>query len=224
VKYLFQQGDILTKEKSAIRRQGLPFDVCHYDKIELSSNNYIPVGSVEFVTKYCQIHNIPLPDNISYPIQLVSYLGRKIRQGSFGSALLHEFVKPKSTKTFTGGIKHIIPEQVDDLEPVWIADPVEFTSEFRFYIIDKEIVGYSQYDDGTEAQPDTTIVEEMVQQYKDQPIGYSIDIGVVDSKTQLIECNDGWSLGFYPWGTMTESKYIELITKRWLQINTLLTI
>jgi len=34
----------------------------------------------------------------------------------------------------------------------------------------------------------------------------------------LVEVNDGWSLGFYPWGTMSDQKYLDLITLRWKQI------
>jgi hypothetical protein len=60
----------------------------------------------------------------------------------------------------------------------------------------------------------------MICDYADQPIGYSIDVGInSDSgETVLIEVNDGWALGLYPWGNMSNESYVDLITKRWKQI------
>ena len=67
-------------------------------------------------------------------------------------------------------------------------------------------------------QPDIDSVKQMIAAYNESPIGYTLDVGPVDNKTLLIEVNDGWSLGLYPWGTMTNDKYVELITKRWCEI------
>jgi hypothetical protein len=61
-------------------------------------------------------------------------------------------------------------------------------------------------------------VKQMIAVYTESPIGYTLDVGPIDNKTILIEVNDGWSLGLYPWGTMTNDKYVELITKRWCEI------
>lgn len=58
----------------------------------------------------------------------------------------------------------------------------------------------------------------MVEAYVDQPVGYSIDVGYIDNKEELIEVNDGWSLGFYQWGTLKPEGYVKLITDRWLEI------
>jgi len=129
-------------------------------------------------------------------------------------------VKPQQTKVFTGAIKERIDETVSNAEPVWVSTPVQFTSEYRFYIIDKRIAGYSRYDPGDDddIEPDVTVVEQMVAEYAMQPVAYSIDVGIHNGDTILIEVNDGWSLGYYPWGTMTEQRYIELIRKRWQEI------
>lgn len=219
--YLLQQEDVLRKEKNIILFGEHPHVSVSYnnlDSAELKSN-LIPIGSVEFVTKYCSLHNIALPKNKSYPIELVSFLKRKIRQGTFGSTLETEFVKPIKTKLFTGAIKKEITESVENDEPVWISDVVQFIAEFRCYVIDGQLVGYSRYDDSEEViNFDDSVVNSMIEKYTSQPIGYSIDIGIVKDETVLVEVNDGWSLGYYPWGTMTSQKYVELITKRWNQI------
>lgn len=219
--YLLQHGDYLRKEKFAVTRTDLHRVVCQYENLStLDGDEYVPVGTVEFVKEYCRIKNITLPDNISYPVELVNFLSRSIWQSSYSLVQDHQFVKPRSTKVFAGAIKRDITETVSDDEPVWVSDPTAFTAEFRFYIIDREIAGYSRYDDGDDddVKPNVNTVRQMIAEYGSAPIGYSIDVGLVYDKTVLIEVNDGWALGFYPWGTMTRDKYVELITQRWAEI------
>jgi len=224
--YLLQYGDFLRKEKMSITiTDNLMWYPCSFENLKtftfFSGEVCIPIGTVEFVKEYCAIRNITLPNNISYPIELVGYLGRSIWSSDYASVKSNLFVKPKHTKVFTGAIKRDITEIVPDNEPVWVADPVVFTSEYRYYVIDKEIAGYSRYDDGDDAVNEdqmSNVVKQMIDKYISAPIGYSIDIGIVDGNPVLIEVNDGWSLGLYLWGTMTNVKYVELVTKRWIEI------
>lgn len=221
MKYLLQQGDYLSKEKRSIINEGLPYTVCAFGKLHtLESKDFVPVGSVEFVRKYCDINLISLPANISYPEELRPYLGRNIRKGFFQEALDTEFVKPVDTKIFTGNIKQQLCESVKNDELVWISDPIQLSLEFRYYLIDTKIVGYSRYDDGDDSdiEPDNSLVEQMVADYISQPVAYTIDVGISEGKTVLIEVNDAWAIGYYPWGTMTVKNYVDLITRRWQQI------
>lgn len=220
MRYLLQSGDYMRTEKLAVSRTTLPRIACSYDELSnLEGDDYIPVGTVEYVNEYCRIKNITPPTNISYPVELVKFLNRSVWQSSYSFAKEYEFVKPRNTKVFTGAVKKDIEETVKDDEPVWISDPMTFTAEFRFYIIENHVAGYSRYDDGDDnIQPDIDSVKQMIAVYTESPIGYTLDVGPVDNKTVLIEVNDGWSLGLYPWGTMTNDKYVELITKRWCEI------
>lgn len=223
MRYLLQSGDYLRKEKSAVMREDADYFSVSYDDLAALDvavrNQTVPVGSVEFVTKYAELNGIALPKNISYPTELSGYLGRSIWQSIFARAKPNEFVKPIKTKVFTGAIKHALTETVDDNEPVWISDPVEFLAEYRYYVIRNRIVGYSQYDDGDYATPpDIAVVQSMVDKYTSSPVSYTLDVGIVRDQTVLIEVNDAWSIGLYPWGTMTTANYIELITARWQEI------
>ena len=220
--YLLQSGKIMEEEKrhitSAIK---YPYFFLSYDKLKSieDKENTIPVGSVEFVKKYCLLNDITLPDNISYPSELKEFLNREVWSGTYNEVKMEQFCKPKNTKSFTGGIRADIEEQVKDNEPVWISDKVCFSSEWRFYILNKKILGYSRYDSGdNEQQPNVKAVEEMISLYLSSPVGYCLDVGVVDGKTTLVEANDGWSLGYYRWGNMKGEDYIKLITARWLEI------
>lgn len=222
MKYLLQAGRVMEEEKrhitSAVK---YPYFFSSYNELKpiQNSKQVVPVGSVEFVKKYCSLNDIMLPDNISYPTELKGFLNRDVWSGVYGDVKENEFCKPKNTKSFTGGIKKDIEEVVSPEESVWISNKVSFSSEWRFYILNKKILGYSRYDSGdSEEQPNVKMVEEMVYLYLSSPVGYSIDVGPVDGKTTFIEANDGWSLGYYRWGNMKGEDYIKLITERWKEI------
>ena len=222
MKYLLQSGRVMEEEKrlitSAIK---YPYFQSSYNDLKPFENtsNIVPVGSVEFVKKYCLLNDITLPDNISYPSELKHFLRRDVWSGTYCEVKPDQFCKPKNTKSFTGGVRRNIEEVVNPEEPVWISNAVSISSEWRFYIFNKKIVGYSRYDSGdSEEQPNIKLVEENISVYLSQPIGYSIDVGIVNGITTLIEVNDGWSLGYYRWGNMKGDDYIKLITERWKEI------
>ena len=224
--YLLQPGDYLRKEKAAVRHSDGESIAISFDELSTHAlttmskpNNFVPVGTVEYTEKYCQVANIVLPDNISYPQELRKYLHRIIWQDLFKNVLPTQFVKPIKTKVFTGGIKQHLTELVQEHDTVWVSEPIDFTCEFRYYVIDGAVAGHSQYDDSDDAVvPDIDIVCSMIADYRSAPVAYAIDVGVSHGRTVLIEVNDGWALGLYPWGTMTNQRYVELITRRWKEI------
>jgi len=200
---------------------------CHIEYVsfdDLCDNKfakYIPIGTVEFTSKFAKHNQVVLPNNLSYPDELRQFLCRDVWKDSFGNVPEDMFVKPVRTKIFTGGIKKDVEEDVSDNEQVWVSSPVSFTSEFRCYVIDKKVVGVSRYDDGDNGNDelsDLFVVYEMIEAFSSQPASYAIDVGIIDEKIVLVEINDAWALGFYPWGTMTQQNYVELITKRWEEI------
>ena len=225
MQFIIQQGlgGLSLKEKFACEKY--PYIKTTYDHLTCTVRTatdirkYCPVGSVEFVQLFCELNNIKLPENMTYPIELRPYLGREIRQNVFGRVLESNFVKPIHTKVFTGGIKSQLTETVSEDCLVWESDSVVFDAEFRCYVIDKKMVAYSRYDDSdAEYVFDVSVVEAMISEWTDQPIAYAIDVGIVNGKTVLVEVNDGWSLGYYKWGTMTDKLYAELIYRRWNEI------
>jgi len=220
--YLLQQGDWMRKEKMAVTMPDLPHLLCTYENLfSIPKDDYIPVGTVEYTTKYAELNDIKLPENITYPSTLDYYLKRLIYQDTFKNVQSNLFVKPLTTKTFTGDIKSKLTEYVNPDETVWVSETINLINEYRYYIIDHTIAGYSRYDstDNEDIIPDPNVIQSMITDYTDQPIGYCIDVGIIDkNETVLVEVNDGWSLGLYPWGNMTREKYVELITRRWKEI------
>ena len=211
-----------------MRKERVSFLLCQkthvdatIDSISVLSDlsNFIPVGSVEFVKEFSRLSGISLPENISYPQELLPFLERKVWQAKFASVDENLFVKPVKTKVFTGGIKKNLKESINSNEEVWVSEPIDIEAEFRYYVLDGMIVGRSRYDDGdNEIEADENVVLQIIKEFKNQPIGYAVDVGVAKGETFLIEINDGWSLGYYPWGDCSKQNYVELITERWIQI------
>lgn len=181
----------------------------------------VPIGSVEFVKEIMRVRGIAVPSQISYPSSLAGYLNREVVLKTFKAAKSHEFIKPaKQIKAFTGAIKANIEEPVDDNIPVLASNPITFLAEWRAYVLDGAILGASRYDDSDDEYPlDKALLEQMVQDYADAPVGYSLDVGLTDkNETILVEVNDGWSLGWYPWGDVIFQDYLKLIAARWSEI------
>lgn len=199
----------------------------------------VPIGSVEFIRKALVLAGIAEPANLSYPEPLRPYLRRDVCQRAAGRVLGHWFIKPTTTKEFTGFVADTLgnPEHLSGYNraqynaflslapetPVWISEPVTWLSEFRYYIIDGVVHGEGRYDDAPDDMPapDVTLVDEMaavMAHSPNAPAAFSLDVGVLDSgETALIECNDAWALGYYK-GTLSHRDYIRMLWRRWEQL------
>lgn len=205
----------------------------------LRQGTTLPVGSVEFIRKAMAMAGIAEPKNLSYPEPLRPCLRREVRQCTAGSVLGHWFIKPTTTKTFTGFVFDTLgnPEHLSGYDraqyneflalppetPVWVSEPVTWLSEFRYYVIDGEVRGEGRYDDAPDDMPvpDYFAVGQMatiMAKTPNAPVAFSLDVGVLDTgETALIECNDAWALGYYK-GTLSPRDYIEMLWRRWEQL------
>jgi hypothetical protein len=199
-----------------------------------SLTTFVPVGTVEYVRKFCEVVGISEPKSFTYPDVLLPYLKRNIRKGFFKDASPEEFVKPSdSVKEFTGDLKKYLLSEPDPETAVWISEPVEFESEFRFYIHDfvngPEILGWSRYDQSptTNPQPDEGLVIQMAEALHESlgPSAYCLDIGWRPDLKEycLVELNDAWALGLYE-GSDPQSApparkdYADMLVSRWRQV------
>lgn len=201
----------------------------------------LPVGSVEFVRKAMQIAGISEPQFSCYPGNSKKYWRRNIELstvGQLGESIDNQvarFIKPVKTKLFSGFILDTSQdltasgayarEQMEILatlsknEPIWVSDPVEWQSEWRYYVAHGEIIGSARYDDGDEsaAKPDLWVVQRCIADLAlAQP--YALDMGVLASgQTALVEVNDAWAIGLY--GKAMESKnYLYFLRSRWREL------
>ena len=205
----------------------------------LKTGKLLPVGSVEFLLQAFFLAGCSIPENFSYPTCLFPFLKRNVVQCKISDLTLPCFVKPITTKTFTGFVYQkdnleLINEHISDQlhvlttlphdTVVWTSDIVHWISEYRFYIKAKEIIGFSRYDEADNPYaPDIHAVKEMVETLaKDStyPSSYGLDVGVLATgKTALIEANDAWALGYYKCNTSPKPElYFSMLFDRWSSI------
>lgn len=106
---------------------------------------------------------------------------------------------------------------------VWISEPIHLTQEYRMYILNNKVVGFSRYDDNDEDDipVDLTLVYNMIADFsRVAPVSYTLDVGILSEtkETVLIEVNDMWATGLYQWGSMTGEMYLKCLQARWNEI------
>lgn len=132
------------------------------------------------------------------------------------------FVKPAVTKVFPAQICHTekewkeLYESLPDDTELIISEVVNFVSEWRVYVLEGKILGIFNYLGEAYTFPNIKVINKIIQEFKQAPIGYSLDVGVLDDgETAIVEINDGWSLGNYG---LSPQLYTRLICARWREI------
>jgi hypothetical protein len=205
-RFVLQSEPVLTIEKYACKNVSNNYLSCKFGDVshlqEDDDNLLVPVGSVEFVKKFCKHFNICLPaESFSYHEPVRSFLKRGVRRTTLGEANSAEFVKPVGVKTFTGDVKRKL-RPLNPLTEVWAAPFVPFESEFRYYVIERKVVGWARYDDTdcTNPDPPMGLIEQIIEAMGgDSPCAYSVDVGWRPDLGlyDVVELNDAWALGLY---------------------------
>mgnify|MGYP003952482301 CR=1 FL=1 len=236
---------ISSMETSAVRlacmlMDGVSVISCGYEHLErhesaLISGSTLPVGSVEYVRRAMELARIPEPPNISYAPGCERFLGRQVHRRRASEVTTRQFIKPTATKTFTGFVfDPALPDealcehdreqlavfrQLDPNEVIWCSEVVNFVSEWRYYVLEGEVIGMARYDPGEEAapRPSASFVAKCVRALAlDHP--YALDIGVTsDAQTRLVEINDAWAIGLYR-RAMPNQTYYRFLRTRWEQL------
>lgn len=165
---------------------------------------------------------IAKPEPIDYPEELREFLGRNVSQAILGDIIYgpnFKFVKPIEQKLFTGflytnsvydGRRTVgVPNDT----PVWISDPVEFVSEYRVFVLQRDILEARFYKGDWGVAPDRKVVEKIVDTYRSGPRTYAVDVGVTkEGKTLIVECNNAYALGAYG---LPAIKYATMVDDSW---------
>lgn len=200
---------------------------------QLLKDGALPVGSVEFIREAMRLADIVEPPNLSYPEKGTTFLRRSVIQQPIKEIVGRWFVKPITTKLFTGFIfdsnqdvsmydehdfeQYTIFKSLPPDTIVWVSEPVQWLSEWRYYIAYNDIVGQGRYDaDGidTALEPDLNVVNRCIQTLKiDHP--YTLDFGVLSTgQIALVEANDAWAIGLYG-KAMSPRDYLYFLRSRW---------
>ena len=222
----------------------IPLQWLHREALEghkgaLERGEALPVGSIRYLRSAMHLAGISEPRNFSYPSCLQDYLHRRIESRRAGEVQGRAFIKPQTTKAFTGCVFDTLanPEDLDAHdrlqyqaflslaadEPVWVCEPVEWLNEARYYALNGELLGmglYGEYPDEA-PQPDPEIVQEMLSRMHREPgapIAFALDVGVLKSgQTALVECTDAWAVGYYK-GSLSAFDYLRFLSVRWAEL------
>ena len=188
-------------------RNDKSFEACFTD--EPTMPNYIPIGSVEFVSKYINDYygRTPKPKNI--PLELIgkNWTGRTVINGTEKDIIGEKFVKSNDKiKSFTEICK-TAPEgnyQISDL--------IDIDSEWRAFIFEGKLVGLQNYSGEFDIFPNVDKIKAMINAYKTQPIAFTLDVAISNNDTVIIEVHDFFSCGLYGF---SEHKILPFMFSKW---------
>lgn len=188
------------------------------------------VGGSGAVRHALALLGVPTPAIDDLPEPLAGFRGRRVWPSTWGAicAAYPEsgpavFVKPlRDPKAFparpVAAFRDLIPlSHVAAETPVLVSEVVEFVSEWRFYVLNGQVVGAGWYSGDPLTFPDPKVVADAVRAWAPgAPAGYGIDFGVVaDGRTLLVEVNEGFSLGCLG---LRPRLYSQLLEARWVEL------
>ena len=204
--------------KEAIRYRNWYYN-SNIDMIEYTNSvtpeykeGYCPVGSVEFVSYYLEKYFNKQLNPINVPESLYKYANRRIVIGNEDSYIENEPVFAKShdkIKRFADTIDHNTTLPVGLYQ---FSDIIDMESEWRCFVYNKELVGLQNYSGEFTLFPDVGSITEMINNYNNQPIAYTLDIGVTGSTTFVVEVHDFFSCALYGF---RDNRILPLMFYRW---------
>lgn len=237
--YIKRSGDEIASEAcySAWRgfsSLGYPLDFFEADdlkhnRLRLDRLTLVVGGTVTVHTALRQI-GVAVPEPLNVPLELRSFAGRQIWETTLGEIRNHfasdqsgpVFIKPLvETKSFTGKVMNCAADlerilHFKDSFQLQAAEPVEFVSEWRYYIHRQEVVDVAHYKGAWSYLPHSKVVLQAIATYKSAPIAYSLDFGLTATgETLLVEANDAFALGAHGIDVVA---YARMLEDRWLEI------
>lgn len=174
--------------------------------LSLLERDYIPVGANDFVIAYIKKYfdKTPKPINIPKVLNKIEFIKRNVIFGKSFDITKKSFVKSiDKIKGFTGivsGEKELLEElnfiKSED-KNFMISDLIDIDSEWRAFVYKNKLVGLQNYSGEFTVFPNVNLIKEMIGQYENQPIAYTIDVGINNKDNFLIEVHDFFSCGLY---------------------------
>jgi hypothetical protein len=170
--------------------------------------DYVPIGSVEFVSEFIKhFYDYPVkPINIPEELLDNKYTKRFVFNGTEKEVVGEKFVKSNDK---IKGFCQIVTDDTDIPEGNYqISEPIDIDSEWRAFVYDGKLVGLQNYAGDFTLSPHIPTLMDMIARYeKDEnaPIAYTLDVGVKVSDTYVnqmgitfvIEVHDFFSCGLY---------------------------
>lgn len=183
------------------------------------------VGGIGTVRRRLEALGVAI-EEIDYPAELEPYLGRKVWTSTMNTINSHPemwpvFVKSVAGKKITGKVIRSprdlmgLGSSYEDPE-VRCSEVVDFVAEWRCYVRYGQVEGVRPYFGDWHYHYDPAVIEHCLADYRSQPAGFSLDIGVTkQGQTLLVEVNEGYSLAAYG---LTSIRYAKLLSARWAEL------
>lgn len=217
----------------------VPFDgYFELEKLDNATDEDVCFGSVQATNYFFKAIGIEAPSYLGYPDSLKAYYGRKIHRNVMGSLPLEYpfFVKPANgIKLFTGDVvengrqldilKNYCGDNINDKTEVFVSEVLDIKSEFRCFVFEGKLMGIRHYQGECDRFPNPHTIKQMIRAYKDSPVAYTLDVGVVDTPikngteilhtTVVVEVNDMWAIGSYGFDSKS---YVLMCVRRMREI------
>ena len=162
------------------------------------AENYIPIGSVDFVLAWLKAMGVPHVAPLNIPRELWQHCKRDVRIDYCSNINGHWMLKDTDTikAPYNGEVyfhgdggkdkKYFLTRWVDDID-----------SEWRVFIFDKKILGIKCYSGDELIVPDRSYIEEIAQTYDKRC--YVLDLFVRNNGTvtDICELHDFFACGLY---------------------------
>lgn len=178
--------------------------------------DYIPIGSVEFVSSwFLKFHNHrPKPINIPEELFHPKFTQRPIINGNEKkiNKLKGEWFVKSNDKI--KGITGIFNSGKDKLPKgnYQFSELIEIQSEWRCFVYGGKLVGLQNYSGIFSMFPNIESILWMIHAYESAPISYTLDVGVNEHHTFIIECHDFFSCGLYGFA---DHRILPFMHSRW---------
>ena len=171
--------------------------------------NYVPIGSVEFVSAHLNHFYGLTPKPINVPVELFPLTNREIWNG--GNMSL-EGLKGRWFVKSNDKIKDVakIVEDPDILSVppdgnYQISEYITIDSEWRAFVYKGKLVGLQHYVGEFTMFPNVFLINMMIKDYKSAPVAYTLDVGVYNHcDTFVIEVHDFFSCGLYGFSDLSK--------------------
>lgn len=198
-------------------------------------NKYIPVGSVDFVSAYLNAfypNAKKMLEPLNVPEVLFPFAGRDVMNIRTEEDLkqLYKFDKvfAKSMSVIKhedNGWKYNPSNEMSELPKFnsclgfQVSSFVEILSEWRVFVFNGKILDSKHYFGDFFTYPNPNTINDMVREYKDAPVAYTLDVGVTSSgKTVVIECHRFFSCGLYGFNDFYHYPY--MLSQEWFEMKT----
>jgi hypothetical protein len=158
----------------------------------------IPVGSVEFVCDCIRLNGKVSPSPKNVPEELFSFADRKIFNGTEKDIPNYDhFIKHNDI--IKGPFYTVTDNYLLELPPgsYQFSGLVDFVSEWRAFVWRGQLVGLHNYAGEFYRFPNVDRINSMIKAYTSAPCAYTLDVGVQNGKTSVVEVHDFFSCGLY---------------------------